>query len=900
MTVVGGWRTVAAPFATMKAVIPALAIVVSSARADLVITEVMPQSVHVATETNGDWWELTNTGADPVNLAGYKWDDTPTPLTPTVSVFPNFVIQPGESVIIVEEAAANIAAWKAAWGLSSTRVIDRDQFSATGGEGFSGLGTAGDEVNLYDAGGNLVAHVDFGASVPGVSQAWHPDGTPILGRNSAAGKHGATASQVSPADTGSPGNARSHFTSSPVRFAKSTYFYQVSAVRPGLAAPVISATSIPSFLTLTPGAAGSAVLAGNRALTLADAGEHLIQLAAGGTIQEFHLTVFNPRPSVILNEYNAVAALSFLNGGDLNADEDGAPASTDAFFGRVQGNGGQWVEFVVVPENGSSTTLDMRGWKIEIGTNTGSGFFARNTLVLSQNANWQAVPVGTILTFIDRNTAQGGRDSGFAIRDRRATLGDIWTNIWIGDTTHLDYTGPATNGYTLNAGVVGGIIIDNDATQFRVRNASGAVVFGPAGEGIAPLAGTNSKEVLELEGHPTSSVTPTDKSSATAFGYDDGASESTFGLPNNWLDGTTPRTQRFTTLSAPEISVTLGSTPLADGGGIDYGTISSGSSSISLTISNTGSADLTGIAASLAGTHSDEFSITTAPAATLAAPDGTTTLVVAFQPTSQGAKTATLRIASNDDDENPYDIILTGVSAPAVPEIAVRLSGGAEFSDGGSHAFGSAATGTTTPVIFSVLSKGTASLTGVSVSITGTNAADFKILSAPATTIAALDASDITIAFAPLTAGTKTAVLSIASNDGDENPFDITLGGTAFATQPEISVQQPARAELVDGTAKRTFGTVKTGKSGVAKTFVIRNIGNAPLTNLAVIKAGTHSRDFIVTQPPLKTLAPGTSTTFKVTFKPTAAGTRNASLRIRNNDANENPFDIKLSGLGAK
>jgi hypothetical protein len=317
-----------------------------------------------------------------------------------------------------------------------------------------------------------------------------------------------------------------------------------------------------------------------------------------------------------------------------------------------------------------------------------------------------------------------------------------------------------------------------------VKNASGAIVFGPAGEGIAPVSGTNSKEVFELEGNPTPSVTPTDQSSATGFGYDDGASESTFGLPNNWLDGTTPRTQRFTTLTAPEIDVSLGDTPVADDGGIDFGTIpTGGSSSISLTIANTGTANLTGIAASLSGTGSGSFSITTSPATQLAAPAGSTTVTVVFLPASQGAKTATLRITSNDDDENPYEITLTGNAASLLPE---------------------------------------------------------------------------------------------------------------------ISVQQPAGSELVDGTAKRAFGTVKTGKAGLAKTFVIRNTGKAPLTSLSVTKAGTHAKDFIVTQPLKKTLAPGTSTTFKVTFKPTAAGVRNAALKIRNNDANENPFDIKISGLGAK
>lgn len=122
----------------------------------------------------------------------------------------------------------------------------------------------------------------------------------------------------------------------------------------------------------------------------------------------------------------------------------------------------------------------------------------------------------------------------------------------------------------------------------------------------------------------------------------------------------------------------------------------------------------------------------------------------------------------------------------------------------------------------------------------------------------------------------------------------------AVVTNPEIVVQQPVGSNLVDGSAKKSFGTVKVGKSGTAKTFTIKNTGTANLTGLAIAKNGTNAKDFVVTAPASKTLAPGASTTFKVTFKPTAAGARSAAIHIKSNDANENPFDIKLAGQAAK
>ena len=777
----------------MKPIFPLLALLTSAAHGQLVITEVMPSSVHPSNvapspDADGDWWELTNTGSSAVDLTGYKWDDVPTPASPTASNFPGgTIIQPGESIIILEEPSANVAAWRTAWGLTATtRVIDRTQFTNAGGEGFSGLGASGDEVNLFDANGTLVAHVEFGASVAGKSQAFLRDGRAIHGLHSAVGKHGAAASGLFPADIASPGDARIHFTSAPVIYGKSTYTSALTAVLAGSAAPVISATGLPPFLTLTAGAGGTATLANNRALTIDDTGDYLVQLTAtsgaASTIQEYVLTILNPLPSVILNEYNAVAAANFLNGGTALADDDGGALSTDAYFGRVAWNGGQWVEFVVVGDGGSGP-LDMRNWEIEIGTNTGSGFFVRNTLVLSNHANWQTVPSGTILTFIDRTTAQGGLDSGFALRDRSTVEGDIWTNIWMGDPTYITYTSLAVNGYTSGGGVVSGIVIDNNATQFRLKNSAGQIVFGPVGEGVAPLSGTNSKEVFELEAHPTAAISPIVAASATTQGYDDGASESSFGYPNMWLDGTTTVTQRFTRLTAPEIAVEQPPTAnLADGGGKSFGSLVVGAStSLTFTIRNTGTSDLTGLAITKDGTNAADFTITTNPTAPVAALDGTTTFTVKFAPTSAGSKTAAIHIASNDDDEASYDLTLTG---------------------------------------------------------------------------------------------------------------------SAFVNVPEIAVQQPAGSNLVDGTAKKSFGTVVVGKSGKAKTFTIRNLGSAPLTGLALTKNGKHAKDFIVTAPAATTLAPGASTTFKVTFKPKAKGTRTAAIHLKSNDANENPFDIKLTGAG--
>lgn len=127
-------------------------------------------------------------------------------------------------------------------------------------------------------------------------------------------------------------------------------------------------------------------------------------------------------------------------------------------------------------------------------------------------------------------------------------------------------------------------------------------------------------------------------------------------------------------------------------------------------------------------------------------------------------------------------------------------------------------------------------------------------------------------------------------------------GGVSIKTPtlPEIAVQQPTGSGLKDGASKRTFGSVSVGKTSAAKTFTIKNNGNAPLKNLAIGKTGAHPRDFVVSGLGRTTLAPGATTTFKVTFSPKARGPRTAGIAIANNDADENPFNIALAGFGAK
>ena len=276
-------------------------------------------------------------------------------------------------------------------------------------------------------------------------------------------------------------------------------------------------------------------------------------------------------------------------------------------------------------------------------------------------------------------------------------------------------------------------------------------------------------------------------------------------------------------------------------------------------------------------------------------------------PEQRHPQRSTLPIASNDANENPFDIALTGTGVslppPAVPEIVVELPAGTGLTDGsGSIAFGGVNTGASAALTFTIKNTGTADLSGLTVTRNGTHEADFALGGLGASTLAAGASTTFEITFSPGAVGARTAAISIASNDANENPFDIALTGTGKPSPaPEIVVRQGKgpRKNLKDGKSMRNLGTVTVGKSGKAMTFRVKNLGERNLKNLKVLVRGKHGKDFkVVKKPSRKSLKPGAFMTFKIMFKPLDTGFRKADLRIKSNDANENPFNVKLSGKG--
>jgi hypothetical protein len=293
--------------------------------------------------------------------------------------------------------------------------------------------------------------------------------------------------------------------------------------------------------------------------------------------------------SVLLNEANTVSSGDFL-------EDD----KVDPVLGRLQGNGQNWIELIVVQgdELGGGSfknTVDMRGWKLEWSYFAAPDKQGSGVVTFSNDALWGAVPRGTALTITEwqkswylTNTPSTFDPAGAGGLEHKGginglgnvrndpydsaihTLLDLSTNTswnpaandwhinvfagernpdtsfrffnFAGTVTEPDGTdaGADPDVFTIGVDNEAGIFpVNNDAWQLTIRDAAGNVIQGPIGEAAPGWGGSGigSDEILKIESFPIGSSPTVASYLGTSGGnYNDGSS-STFGQANVWSSG---------------------------------------------------------------------------------------------------------------------------------------------------------------------------------------------------------------------------------------------------------------------------------------------------------------------------------------------------------------------------
>jgi sugar lactone lactonase YvrE len=161
-----------------------------------------------------------------------------------------------------------------------------------------------------------------------------------------------------------------------------------------------------------------------------------------------------------------------------------------------------------------------------------------------------------------------------------------------------------------------------------------------------------------------------------------------------------------------------------------------------------------------ASVNKTQFTITSNTCTGSLAAGGHCSISVTFKPTASGLLTATLRV-NDSDTTNPQLIPLrgTGIGTSVSPA---------------SLAFGTVKVGTSKQLTTSITNKGTANITSISTTITGTNAANFTVSSCPSS-LAPKASCTYTVTFKPTATAAESATLTISDN---EEKVPVSLTGT--------------------------------------------------------------------------------------------------------------------------
>ena len=297
----------------------------------------------------------------------------------------------------------------------------------------------------------------------------------------------------------------------------------------------------------------------------------------------------------------------------------------------------------------------------------------------------------------------------------------------------------------------------------------------------------------------------------------------------------------------------------------------------------------------------------------------------AWDATDNGTYTISMQASEVSDTGSPAQYVAGGVldtfnvdfAPPQTAEIELR-GNGYEISDGDTTPrtadntdFGNVITGGSysRTHTFRVHNTGGAPLDLIGsrpLQITGPNASDFAWILQPSGPIAPGDSATFDIRFRPGAEGVRTATITIANSDSNEDPYDFEIRGTGELDTPEMRVEGNDRPiddndTTPDGQDGTHFGSAYIDSGTVTRTFFIENTGDVTLhltDGPPVSITGDHASDFTVFAQPETMLPPGGITTFQVQFNPSGEGDRSATISIANDDSDKNPYDFAILGVG--
>lgn len=319
----------------------------------------------------------------------------------------------------------------------------------------------------------------------------------------------------------------------------------------------------------------------------------------------------------------------------------------------------------------------------------------------------------------------------------------------------------------------------------------------------------------------------------------------------------------------------------------DFGPVAIGdSSSVTFVVSNTGVPG-TGLEIDSV-TLEDEgnFTITENTCdATLLDSQETCEIDVVFTPHVTGLTRTNLVIASNDGWSPTTTVQIEGFGVPPEPQLRVVPS---------SHDFGDIDVGQAGSQVFTITNEGDPGtvLEIGQVGLDGPDAAEFEIIADTCSDrdVPKGDSCAVTVEFRPSSAGDKTAMLVLPSNDPDSSSTEVGLTGTGVV--PSASVAP----------ASHDFGEVTVGQTSILPvTFTVTKDGGPgsvlEVGLVAITGADASHFTIVVDNCSNEGLEQDEKCTVEVVFSPSSVGAKSATLVI-NTNAPGAPATASLIGTG--
>lgn len=317
---------------------------------------------------------------------------------------------------------------------------------------------------------------------------------------------------------------------------------------------------------------------------------------------------------------------------------------------------------------------------------------------------------------------------------------------------------------------------------------------------------------------------------------------------------------------------------------VSFGSVTVGQPSTlhTLTLANTGNTTLGLSTPTMTGANPGDFTLPGVCGASLA-PNATCFYSFTFIPGGAGSRSATFTQPFTGGVTSVTDSF-TGTGVATAPAVGLAPT---------SMDFGSQTQSTTSGIKSIQLNNtGTANLTISSIAATGANAADFTVTSHCTSPLIAGGSCAVDVTFTPSTTAAETAAVTFTTNAAS-SPDHTNLAGLGVAA-PAPHVTFPSGS--FPSSVSFSPPSIQTGTTSGAQTISPVNNGEANLVVASATLGGTDPGDYTMTNG-CGTVTPGNSCSITLNCKPTAAGSRPATLTVTDNTTTS-PHVVTLSCTG--